>query len=68
MATFYDQITAAQTELIAQSHLFFVATTDPSFASSADGAGPVNVSPRGGTPLHVIDPHRVARNGLMSTA
>ena len=30
------------------------------FVGEPDGAGPINVSPKGGVPLHVLDPNRVA--------
>ena len=40
--------------------MFFVATADPDLANGPDGAGPVNVSPKGGVPLHILDPNRVA--------
>jgi hypothetical protein len=40
--------------------MFFVATADPELANGPDGAGPVNVSPKGGVPLHILDPSRVA--------
>lgn len=60
MATFYDSITDDQAALINSAPLFFVATADPELSKSPEGGGPVNVSPRGGVPLHIISPNRVA--------
>ena len=60
MATFHDSITQEQAELIRQSHLFFVASVAPDSSKGPDGQGPVNLSPKGGTPLHIIDENRVA--------
>ena len=60
MATFFDHITAEQAALIANARVFFVATADPALAASGDGAGPVNLSPKGSNLLHVIDERRVA--------
>ncbi|MEX0761135.1 MAG: pyridoxamine 5'-phosphate oxidase family protein [Dehalococcoidia bacterium] len=60
MARIYESITAEQAELIRRSPLFFVASADPSLADTEAGLGPVNLSPKGGVPLHVLDDHRVA--------
>jgi hypothetical protein len=60
MATFYPSITADQAELIKNAPLFFVATADPGLADGPNGAGAVNLSPRGGVPLHILSPNRVA--------
>lgn len=60
MATFYSSITDEQAALIRSAALFFVATADPQLTPGRDGAGPVNVSPRGGTPLHILAPNHVA--------
>jgi hypothetical protein len=60
MATFYPSITDEQAELIRSASIFFVATTDPNLERGPQGEGPVNVSPRGGVPLHIIAPDRVA--------
>lgn len=60
MATWYASITDEQAALIRNAAVFFVATADPHLTSGPDGAGPVNVSPKGGVPLHVLDPNRVA--------
>ena len=59
MGTFYDSITDEQADLIRHAPLFFVATADPRLASGPNGAGPVNLSPRGGVPLHILTPNRV---------
>jgi hypothetical protein len=60
MATWHDSITPEQAKLIDQSPLFFVASADPALGAGPGGAGPVNVSPKGGVPLHVLSPNRVA--------
>ena len=60
MATFYPAITDEQAELIRSAAVFFVATADPHIELGPQGEGPVNVSPRGGVPLHIIAPDRVA--------
>lgn len=60
MATYYDQITPEQHALIASAPLFFVASADPEMGPGPHGIGPVNLSPKGGVPLHVISPTRVA--------
>ena len=60
MATFYDSITDDQAALIKSAPLFFVATTDPELSKGPAGEGPQNVSPKGGVPLHIISPNRVA--------
>lgn len=60
MATYYPAITDEQAALIRNAPLFFVASADPALAPGPKGIGPVNLSPKGGVPLHVIDPNRVA--------
>ena len=60
IATYHDAITPEQAALIRDSKLFFVASVAPDLADGPHGQGPVNVSPKGATPLHVIDEHRVA--------
>ena len=60
MATFYPSITPEQAELIRDAPLFFIATADPRLADGPNGAGPLNLSPRGGVPLHILSPNRVA--------
>ena len=57
---FYEQITKEQEALIARTPLFFIASAAPGLQSGPDGSGPVNLSPRGGPPLHVLSPNRVA--------
>lgn len=60
MATSHDRITKAQAQLIRESQVFFVASAAPDLSGGPAGQGPVNLSPKGGTPLHVIHEHRVA--------
>ena len=60
MADFFDSITDEQADLIQNAPLFFVATADPTLADGPTMAGPVNVSPKGGVPLHIVDKNRVA--------
>jgi hypothetical protein len=59
MATYYPGITDEQATLIRNAPLFFVASAEPTLAIE-DRVGPVNVSPKGGVPLHIIDRNRVA--------
>ena len=60
MATYYPYITDDQAALIRNSPLFFVASAEPALAPGPEGIGPINLSPKGGVPLHVIDSNRVA--------
>lgn len=60
MATYYSAITEEQAALINNAPLFFVATADPGLAPGPHNVGPVNLSPRGGVPLHILSPNRVA--------
>lgn len=60
MADYFDRITPEQQALIEAAPLFFVASADPTLDTGSRGVGPVNVSPRGGVPLHVIDARHVA--------
>jgi hypothetical protein len=60
MPSYYNAITEKQAELIQHSHLFFVATADPQLAHGPEGIGPINLSPKGGVPLHILSPNRVA--------
>ena len=60
MATYHASITDEQAELIRNATLFFVATADPNMTSGPNGTGPVNLSPKGGVPLHILNPNRVA--------
>ena len=59
MATSYSRITDEQAEMIRNAPVFFVGTAN--FCGGADGEiDAVNVSPKGGVPLHIISPNRVA--------
>jgi len=60
MATSHDHITEAQAQLIRESQVFFVASAAPDLSRGPAGQGPVNLSPKGGTPLQIIDENRVA--------
>ncbi len=60
MAIIYDHITEAQSQMIRDSQVFFVASAAPDLSRGPAGQGPVNLSPKGGTPLHIIDSNRVA--------
>jgi len=60
MASYYSSITNEQAALIRSAPLFFIATAAPSPDAISDGVGPINLSPKGGVPLHIIDPNRVA--------
>jgi hypothetical protein len=60
MASYYDAITPEQAALIARAPLFFIASADPQHAPGPHGIGPLNLSPKGGVPLHIISPTRVA--------
>ena len=60
MASYYSAITDEQAALIRNSRVFFVATADPHLAQGQHGIGPVNVSTKGGVPLHILSPNRVA--------
>ena len=60
MGTRYSHITPEQAELIREAPVFFVASVAPDLSSGPAGQGPVNLSPKGGSPLHIIDERRVA--------
>jgi hypothetical protein len=60
MATYHTSITDEQAALIHSAPLFFVASADPTLVKIPDGNGPVNLSPKGGVRLHVINPQHVA--------
>jgi hypothetical protein len=60
MASYYSFITDEQAALIRNTPLFFVASADPQLANGPDGVGPVNLSPKGGVPLYIVDRKRVA--------
>ncbi len=60
MASYYSCITDEQAELIRNAPLFFVATSASSPAEVSHGTGLINISPKGGVPLHILDRNRVA--------
>lgn len=60
MGTSFGRITDEQADLIRSSQVFFVASVAADLSSGPERQGPVNLSPKGGTPLHVIDANRVA--------
>ena len=60
MAAHHDRITPEQQALIEASHVFFVASAAPDLGDGPEGQGPVNLSPKGATALHVLDERRVA--------
>jgi hypothetical protein len=60
VASHFPALTDAQIALIAKAPLFFVATADPAQANGPHGIGAVNVSPKGGVPLLIVSPNRVA--------
>ncbi|MBM3935480.1 MAG: pyridoxamine 5'-phosphate oxidase family protein [SAR202 cluster bacterium] len=60
MATTHGSITDEQAALIRGAQMFFVASAAPDMSGGPIGQGPINLSPKGGSPLHVIGPNRVA--------
>src|SRR5512139_2443674 len=60
MADYYSSITDKQAALIRNAPLFFVASVAPDLAKGPGDIGPVNLSPKGGVRLHIINPTRVA--------
>jgi hypothetical protein len=60
MSPFYSGLTDEQVDLIESAKIFFVGSADPDLAPGPKGEGPVNLSPKGGVPLHVIARDRVA--------
>ena len=68
MATFYPSITDEQASLIKKATVFFVATADPALSEGPDGEGPRNISPKGGVPLHILSPNRVAFLGSQANS
>ncbi len=60
MAQYYSEITEEQARLIKSSPLFFVGTSAQNSEDILDGLGPINISPKGSTALHIIDSNRVA--------
>lgn len=60
MPHYYSAISDEQAALIKAAPLFFVATAAPTAAEVPDTLGPINLSPKGGVPLHILSPNRVA--------
>lgn len=60
MATYHPCITEEQAALIRGAAMFFVASAHPQLETGVNEVGPVNVSPKGGVPLHILSPNRVA--------
>jgi hypothetical protein len=60
MASYYPSITEEQAKLIQNSPVFFVATAAPTPSDISEGVGPINISPKGGAPRHILNPNRVA--------
>jgi hypothetical protein len=60
MAQYYSHITEEQVKLIKASPVFFVGTSAQNDSDILDGLGPINISPKGSTALHMIDPNHVA--------
>jgi hypothetical protein len=60
MATCNTSITDKQAALIRNAPLFFVASVDPNLMKGPGDVGPVNLSPKGGMKLHIINHNRVA--------
>jgi hypothetical protein len=58
--SFHPSLTEKQVALIERSQLFFLASAHPKMENSPKGEGPVNLSPKGGCGLHVIDANTVA--------
>ena len=60
MPEYYSAISDEQAALIQAAPLFFVATAAPAEADVPEKLGPINLSPKGGVPLHILSPNRVA--------
>ena len=60
MASHFDALTDAQADLLRAAKVFFVATADPAHSKGPHGIGAINVSPKGGVPLLLVGPNRVA--------
>ena len=60
MPTYHTSITDEQAELIRNAPLFFVASADPDWTDGSKELGSVNLSPKGGVPLHILSSNRVA--------
>jgi len=56
----YDHITEKQADLIRESRMFFIASVHPQLEAGPAGEGAVNLSPKGGVPLYILDQHTVA--------
>lgn len=48
MASWYNEVTKEQADLLKAARVFFIASADPNLALGRNGEGPVNVSPRSG--------------------
>ncbi len=57
---FFPEITGPQRALIESAPMFFVASASPDLSHNPNGEGPVNVSPKGGSRLLVLDSSTVA--------
>ncbi len=60
MASYYPAITDEQAKLIQNAPVFFVATAAPNPEEPSEDVGPINISPKGGVPLHILNPNHVA--------
>jgi len=60
MASYYPSITEEQAKLIQNTPIFFVATAAPKPSDISERVGPINISPKGGVPLYILNPNRVA--------
>jgi len=60
MGSQFSHITDEQAELIRNSPVFFVASVAPDLSAGPEGQGAVNLSPKGATPLHIIDANHIA--------
>ena len=60
MASHYTHITDEQAEMIRNAPVFFVGTADFGGGATDNDVDAVNVSPKGGVPLHMISPTHVA--------
>jgi hypothetical protein len=60
MPDYYSAISDEQAALIKAAPMFFVATAAPASAEVPEKLGPINLSPKGGVPLHILNPNRVA--------
>ena len=60
MAAYFPNITPEQALLIQNSPMFFIATVAQTPDAISEGVGPINLSPKGGVLLHILNPNRVA--------